>query len=604
MSLIRVADYIARFIEKELGVREVFLVSGGGMMFLSDGIALNPNLQAVCTHHEQAAAMAGCGYAKYRNDFSVVMLTTGCGGTNGITGLLNAYQDSARVFFISGQCKRKETVRNSGLPLRQFGVQEADIIAVVQSLTKYAVMVNVPEEISFHLEKAAWEATHGRPGPVWIDVPMDVQGAQVDESALVHFIPPETNTVAVPNGQDFDYLATALKNAKRPLIVAGQGVRLSGSIEAFKCFAEKHSIPFVASRLGIDLLPSDHPLFIGRIGNKGDRAGNFAVQNADLILVLGSRLSVSSTGHEYSTFGREAKIIVVDVDPVEHAKNTVRIDRLIVCDLGQFFARLPDLKTAPHDGWVSTCSRWKAEWPVCLPEYSDDSLGINLYYCVDRLSAVLNGKPAVVISDAGSAFYVTSQGIVLDQEHRYVTSGGQAEMGFSLPAAIGVAFAARKGTQIFAITGDGSLQMNIQELQTLKHYGVPVKLIVWNNDGYLSIRATQRKFFDGRYIGTDSTSGVSFPDLSAVAKAYGLRFIRVSHSADLSETFAGMLQMEEPIICEIMCMRDQEIVPTVSSKRLADGSMVSLPIEDMYPFLPRVKFKEEMIILPLETSNG
>jgi len=604
MSMIRIADYIATFIEKKLGVREVFLVSGGGMMFLSDGIAQNANLRAVCTHHEQAAAMAGCGYAKYKNDFSVVMLTTGCGGTNGITGLLNAYQDSACVFFITGQCKRKETVRNSGLPLRQFGVQEADIIAIVQSLTKYAVMVNDPKEIAFHLEKAAWEATHGRPGPVWIDVPMDVQGAVVDEESLLHFAPSDADAPETPSAKDFSYLASAMANAERPLIVAGQGVSLSGSNETFKLFAEKYDIPFVVSRLGIDLLPSNHPLFVGRIGNKGDRAGNFAVQNADLLLVLGSRLSVSSTGHEYQTFGREAKIVVVDIDPVEHAKKTVRIDRLILSDLRRFFALVPDMQPKPHENWVSRCNHWKSEWPVCLPEYSDDSQGINLYYCVDRLSDALKGKHVVFISDAGSAFYVVSQGVILDKGQRYITSGGQAEMGFSLPAAIGVAFAVEKGTQVFAITGDGSLQMNIQEFQTLRHYGIPVKLIVWNNDGYLSIRATQRKFFAGRYIGTDSTCGVSFPDLSAIAKAYGLKYIRVSRSADLSETFASMLKMDEPVICEIMCMRDQEIVPTVSSKRLADGSMVSLPLEDMYPFLPRDRFKKEMIVRPLEASNG
>jgi len=604
MATVRVADYIASFIEKELGVRDVFMVSGGGMMFLSDGIARNPNLRAVCTHHEQAAAMAGCGYAKFRNGFSAVMLTTGCGGTNGITGLLNAYQDSARVFFISGQCKRKETVRNSGLPLRQLGVQEADIVALAQPLSKYAVMVNAPEEVPFHLEKAAWEARRGRPGPVWVDVPMDVQGAMVDEGEFVHFVPPGPGADAGPSGQDYGYLAAELAKARRPLVVAGQGIRLSGSIDAFRSFVERHGIPFVASRLGIDVLPSGHPLFVGRIGNKGDRAGNFAVQNADLLLVLGSRLSVSSTGHEYGAFAREARVIVVDADPVEHSKNTVRIDRLIVSDLGLFFANLPGLKTLPHGGWNATCSRWKAEWPVFQPGQEEDSCGIDLYHCIDCLSKALRGAPAAIISDAGSAFYVTSQGIDLDEGQRYITSGGQAEMGFSLPAAVGVAFAAGRETQIFAVTGDGSLQMNIQELQTLKHHGVPVRLIVWNNDGYLSIRASQRKFFDGRYIGTDSTSGVSFPDLSKIAGAYGIRFIRVARGSDLPGAFRDMLAADGPVICEVMCIRDQEIIPSVASKRLADGSMVSLPLEDMYPFLPRDKFMEEMIVRPLEASNA
>jgi|694.fasta_scaffold115271_2 acetolactate synthase-1/2/3 large subunit len=601
MSLIRVADYIASFIEKELGVHDVFMVSGGGMMFLSDGIALNKNLRAVCTHHEQAAAMAGCGYAKLRNSYAAVMVTTGCGGTNAITGLLNAFQDSARVVFISGQSKRKETIRNSGLALRQFGVQEADIIAIVQSITKYAVMVNNPLEISFHLEKAAWMANTGRPGPVWIDVPMDVQGSMIDERELVHFSQPTLGieTVIAP---DIDYLAAALKGAKRPLIVAGQGIRLSNTCHAFRSFIESHGIPFVVSRLGIDILPSDHPLFIGRIGNKGDRAGNFAVQNADLLLVLGSRLSVSSTGHEYQTFGREARIIVLDIDSIEHAKNTVRIDRFIQCDLRHFFGLSSFFKTDFPSTWVHTCARWKKQWPVFQPDYSDDSQGINLYCCIDRLSRALKGQPAAIISDAGSAFYVTSQGILLGDEQRYITSGGQAEMGFSLPAAIGVAFAAKSGTQIVAITGDGSLQMNIQELQTLKHHYLPIKLIVWNNDGYLSIRASQRKFFDSRFIGTDNESGVSFPNLMSIAQAYGLKYVRISRSADLLPIFQEILLLDEPVVCEIMCMRDQEIIPSVSSKRLSDGTMVSLPLEDMYPFLSRDEFKREMIVTPLESS--
>jgi acetolactate synthase-1/2/3 large subunit len=564
---------------------------------------MNKNLRAVCTHHEQAAAMAGCGYAKLRNSFAAVMLTTGCGGTNAITGLLNAFQDSARVVFISGQSKRKETIRNSGLALRQFGVQEADIIAIVQSISKYAVMVNDPHEIAFHLEKGAWLAGHGRPGPVWIDVPMDVQGAVVDEADLVHFERP-IQDVGAMSPSDFAFLSDAMARSQRPLVVAGQGIRLSDTGQAFRSFIETHQIPFVVSRLGIDILPSDHPLFIGRIGNKGDRAGNFAVQNADLLLVMGSRLSVSSTGHEYHTFGREARIIVLDVDPIEHAKNTVRIERFILCDLRRFFGLSLEFMTRSPVAWVNTCARWKKQWPVFQPEYTGDSHGINLYCCIDRLSSALRGQPAAIISDAGSAFYVTSQGIWLDDHQRYITSGGQAEMGFSLPAAIGVAFAAERGTHIIAITGDGSLQMNIQELQTLKHHHLPVKLIVWNNDGYLSIRATQRKFFDGRFIGTDPASGVSFPDLMSVAQAYGLKYVRISRSADLVPIFRQILTLDEPVICEIMCVRDQEIVPSVSSKKLPNGAMVSLPLEDMYPFLSREEFKREMIVQPLESSGS
>ncbi len=594
----RVADYIAEYICR-LGVKDVFMVSGGGMMFLSDGLALNPEINVVCTHHEQAAAMAAVGYAKYNESFGVAYITTGCGGTNAVTGLLDAWQDNVPCLFISGQCKRKETVRNSGLPLRQLGVQEVDIIAVVEPLTKYAVMVNEPEMIAWHLDKAVHLARSGRPGPVWLDIPMDVQAATIDETGLERF---DQSTVPAgfiiePTPQDLSRVAALFSSAKRPIIVAGQGIRLAGAIPAFRRFIEENGIPVVASRLGIDMLPSEHPLFIGRIGNKGDRAGNFAVQNADLVLVIGSRLSVSSTGHEYQSFAREAKIVIVDIDPVEHQKNTVRIDLFINADAGRFLdsVRLVDLPAGRS--WAEKCLEWKLKWPVCLPEYAG-SKEVNLYYFVDRLTRIMKSD-AVVVSDAGSAFYVVSQGGQFNRDQRYVTSGGQADMGYSLPAAVGVSIARGKG-EVLAITGDGSFQMNIQELQTVVHNRLPVKLFVWNNDGYLSIRASQNKFFEGRLIGTDATSGVSFPDTAKIAGAYGIKYFKVAESARLDDVLTEVLNYPGAVICEVICLRDQEIVPTVASYRKEDGSMVSRPIEDMYPFLDREEFRKEMIVKPIE----
>lgn len=594
----RVADYIAEYIH-QLGVKNVFMVSGGGMMFLSDGLAQHPHLKVICTHHEQAAAMAAVGYAKFNESYGAAYITTGCGGTNALTGLLDAWQDNVPCIFISGQCKRKETVRNSGLPLRQFGVQEADIIPVVQPMTKYAVMVNEPEKIAWHLDRAAYLARSGRPGPVWLDIPMDVQGATIDETNLERFDPAceQTTYQIAPTSEALDKVSGLLAAAKRPMIVAGQGIRLAQAIPVFRKFIEEYGIPVVASRLGIDMLPSDHPLFIGRIGNKGDRAGNFAVQNADLVLVIGSRLSVSSTGHEYQTFAREAKIVIVDIDPVEHQKNTVRIDYFINADARNFLERCKPQKLTNYSAWSDTCLKWKKKWPVCLPEYAT-SEKVNLYYFVDCLTRMMKSD-AVLVSDAGSAFYVASQGGQFNNEQRYVTSGGQADMGYSLPAAIG-ASAARGNGEVLAITGDGSLQMNIQELQTIAHNRMPVKLFVWNNDGYLSIRASQSKFFEGRFIGTDSTSGVSFPDTGKIAAAYGIKFFRVNSSRELEAVLKEVLAFDGPAICEVMCIRDQEIVPTVASYRKADGTMVSRPIEDMYPFLDRDEFRQEMIVKPLD----
>jgi acetolactate synthase-1/2/3 large subunit len=596
----RVADYIAEYIYQQ-GVRYVFMVSGGGMMFLSDGIAVHPYLKAVCNHHEQAAAMAAVSYAKYTQNLGVCYVTTGCGGTNAITGLLNSWQDNIPCLFVSGQSKRKETVRNSGLRLRQFGVQEADIVAIVQPLTKYAVMMNKPELIAYHLDKAIWLARHGRPGPVWLDIPLDVQSAQIDADNLLRFCPEDYihEDYSMPTDDEVANVARLIEKSERPVIVAGQGVRLGKAIPAFRAFIEKFKIPFVVSKLGVDLLPSAYPLFIGRIGNRGDRAGNMAVQNSDLVISIGCRLSVSSTGYEYDKFAREAKILVVDIDPVEHKKNTIRIDRFIQADVKLFLERMLTLTpSSPTTAWLEKCQYWKAKYPVCLSEYADDSKGINLYYFVECLSKTLK-KDSVVVSDAGSAFYVTTQAIRLKEGQRLITSGGQAEMGYTLPATIGVCYAKNKG-EVIGITGDGSFQLNIQELQTIVYNDLPIKIFVWNNDGYLSIRATQRRFFERRFIGTDSMSGLSFPSIEKIAGAYGLKYFRLTHSHNLMGGIKQVLDYPKAVLCEVICIRDQEIVPVVSSIQKEDGTIVSKPLEDMYPFLDREEFYKEMIIKPLE----
>lgn len=594
----RVCDYIADFISKQ-GVKDVFMVSGGGLMYLTDGLACNQNINVVCCHHEQAAAMASVAYAKYRG-LGCAYVTTGCGGTNAVTGVLNAWQDNTPCLFISGQCKRKETLRNAGVPIRQIGVQEADIVKIVESITKYSVMVNDPLEIGYHLEKAAYLAKSGRPGPVWIDVPMDVQAAQVDVGNMRHFDMGELyQEKTKATDKEIQDIITDLEKAKRPVVLAGGGIRLAGAIDEFDEFIHKYRIPFVCSRMGTDVLPTMDVLNIGRIGNKGMRSANFALQNADYVLVLGSRLSVSSTGQEYEYFAREAKVTVVDIDKYEHTKNTVHIEQVIIADVKDVLSKLPLDREMDFSGWAEICYSWKEKYPVCLQEYYDSKDGINMYLFVEELSKVLKDD-SVMIGDAGSAVYVPAQGIKTKfRSQRYITSGGQAEMGFSLPAAIGVS-AARCAGEVLAITGDGSLQMNIQELQTLKYYQFPVKLFVWNNDGYLSIRATQRKFFDGRFIGTDSTSGVSFPDLEKISDAYGLRYVRISDISKIHEQLLEVLSYQEPVVCEVMCIRDQPVIPTVSSRQNTQGQMVSMPIEDMAPFLDREEFLANMIVKPVE----
>lgn len=602
----RVCDYIAEFIVTQLRVDRVFMLTGGGAMFLNDGIAKRPELKPVFNHHEQACAMAAVGYAKFSGQFGVVNVTTGCGATNAITGLLDAYQDNVPCLFLSGQVKRKETLRNSGLAIRQIGVQEVDIVSIVSSLTKYAVVVNEPNDIAYHLGKAAYLAASGRPGPVWLDIPLDVQGALVDPARLRTFDATEVvkefkEHMTEEEGRELERL---LRHAQRPVVIAGNGIRLSTTMQQFRSFVERNQLPVVVSYLGVDLLPSDHPLNVGRIGIKGDRAGNFAVQNSDLVLALGTRLCVPMTGYEYGLFAREAKVVVVDIDPLEHRKNTIRIDRVINADLRCFFRDLDAITCVPwrqRCEWVLKCQHWRGIWPVCLPEYRDEQHGVNMYTFTEILSARMPDDAAVV-SDAGSSYYVTSQAIRIRAEQRYITSGAQADMGFTLPAAIGVC-AARGMKPVIGVTGDGSLQLNIQELQTVVHSRMPVKLFVLNNNGYMSIRATQTKFFEGRLIGTDKSSGLSFPGVARIADAYRIPYRLIDSVENARAVIDEVLALEGPVVCEVMCPENQEVVPTVSSVRRADGRMESKPLEDLYPFLSREEFRREMIVPTVDAET-
>lgn len=589
----RVADIVASFLV-EKGIKDIFTLTGGGAMFLNDGIESNVNINAICNHHEQACAMSAVGYAKYKNGLAAVMLTTGCGATNSITGLLDAWQDNTPVIFISGQIKRKETSRNSKTELRQFGVQEADIVTVVDSLTKYAVMINEPNDILYHLQKAVYMALNGRQGPVWIDIPLDVQGAFVKDENLRHFV--QDNLFENKEIKGIDKFIEIYSNAKRPIILAGNGVRLSGSVDKLRSFAKNHNIPCVVSYLGADYFEQDNPNYVGRLGIKGDRAGNFAIQNSDLIICLGSRLSVCLTGFEYDLFARDSKLIVVDIDENEHKKHTVTIEQFIDADVGYFLDQINLKVEKKHsDNWQDKCIHWKNKWPVYQKGY--DSSSVNMYEFVKALSELAN-EDSIVVSDAGSSYYVTSQSFTLKSiNQRYITSGAQADMGFSLPAAIGACISANK--PVIGITGDGSFQLNIQELQTVKHYNLPVKLFVWNNNGYLSIRATQDKFFDGRRIGTDSASGVSFPEVEKISYAYDLPYVKINNVSELRKKLSGIIDSKGPVVCEVICPEFQEIIPAVSAVKNDDGSMTSKPIEDMYPYLDRDEFYREMINKPL-----
>ena len=586
--MVRVADYVAKFLESK-NIKHVFTVTGGGAMFLNDGLAKNTNIKGIFNHHEQACAMAAVGYSKVNNKTAVVMPTTGCGGTNTITGLLDAWQDSNKVVFISGNVNKKETTYCSDIPLRKFGVQEANIVEIVKPITKYATMITDATSIAYELEKAFSICESDRPGPVWVDIPLDIQGTFIDEDNLEHYIPESTQF----KNLDYTIFEQYLKEAQRPVVIAGYGIHLANAKEDFIKFIEKYNLPVTFTYLGIDFLPSDHPLYIGRLGTKGDRAGNFAVQNSDLVISLGSSLSVSITGFRYETFAREAKKFVVDIDENEHRKNTISIDYILKANVKDFLKNC-NIKYKTDQSWINKCINWRNKWPVFNENYKDTTNGINIYYFLNELSKH-NKSDAITISDAGSAYYTTSQALQIKNKQRYITSGAQADMGFTLPASIGVAIASNS-KNIIGITGDGSFQMNIQELQTIVNFNLPIKTFILNNGGYLSIRNTMDKFFESRYYGTDTKSGLTFPEIEKIAYAYGLPYYKLETSNDLNNKLKEILSLEGYALIEVICPFKQDIVPSSSAKQNEEGKIVSQPLENMFPFLSKEEFKNEMII--------
>lgn len=600
MNMIRVADFIANFISDVLQVKDVFMVSGGGIMHLTDALYLNRKINVICTHHEQTSSMALEAYSRATEHFGVGFFTTGPGATNTITGLVGAWQDSVPCLFISGQTKRKETIYNSGIKgLRQFGVQEVNILPIIESITKYAVLLNKPEDVKYELEKMVYIAKSGRPGPVWFDVPLDVQGALIEPSNLRSFSPGEIKKIKTkPTKKELENFEKLLRECRRPVIIAGQGIRIARALDDFKEFIEKFNIPVVTTYLGIDVLSSDHFLNIGRAGIKGTRAGNLAVQNSDLVISIGSSLHVGVIGYEYELFAREAKKVVIDIDRTAHLKKTINIDLYINSNAKEFLKSVKEFEIINfYEDWVPTCIKWKKKYPVCLKEYADLKEKINMYYFIEKLSQILSDDDIIVI-DAGSAYYAVSQGIKIKAKQRYITSGALATMGYTLPASIGVSVATKK--RVIGITGDGSLQFNLQDLQSIVHHKLPVKLFVLNNEGYLSIRSTQEKFFEKRFIGEGPDSGVSCPDTQKISNAYGIKFFIVNKNDELDEIIKMALDYDGPVICEIMMPRDQLIIPTVSSVKKDDGTMVSKPLEDMYPFLDREEFLSNMIIKPMK----
>ncbi len=583
--MIKVADYVMKFLQDK-GVKHAFQVPGGGAMFLNDAVTKS-EISPVFCHHEQACAMAAVGYSKVENVLPLVVVTSGCGSTNAITGVLDAWQDSNPVFIISGQANKKDTTRLSNVPLRKLGVQEVDIIKIVESITKYSVMIDNPENVAMELEKAYHLCTTGRPGPVWIDIPLDVQSTTIDEDELRHWQQDDLQDDLILGKQE--EIFQMLKESKRPIIIAGNGIHLSGARNEFRNFIEKYNIPFTATFLATDIVPDDHPLYIGRLGLKGTRAGNFAVANSDLVISIGSSLSIPVVGFNYKMFAREAKIVEIDIDPTEHKKDTISVDSVIKSDAKEFMQANMTHDYTCNESWVEKCFYWKNKWN---PFDREDIEEVNMYSFSKHLSDLCKKRNAAVITDAGSAYYVLAQTV---QNARLILPAAQGEMGFALPASIGVYFA-DDSLDLIAVTGEGSLQFNIQEIQTMVQNNIPAKIFVLNNGGYFSIKNTQTKYFDKRYSGIDKDSGISFPECERISNAYGIKYFKVDSSENAENIIKNVLEYDGCCMCEVICPPDEKIYPTSAAKQLPDGRMMSQPLENMAPFLPDEEFEKEMIV--------
>jgi acetolactate synthase-1/2/3 large subunit len=603
--MIRVADYIAKKIEST-GTKHVFMICGGGAMHLNDAIS-RTSMQFVCNHHEQASAIAAEGYARTKNGLGVVIVTSGPGGTNTLTGVNGQWLDSVPVLYISGQVKFETCIESCpDVGLRQLGDQETNIVDIVRPVTKYATMLTEPKDVRKEFEKAIHIATTGRPGPVWIDVPLNVQGALVDEESLEPFRNFEGPTWFV--GGELDHKVSevidALKSAERPVFVAGHGIRIAGSKKTFLELAEKLGIPIVTTFNGFDLIPSKHPLFIGRIGTIGDRAGNFAIQNADLLLSVGTRNNLRQVSYFWQAYARAAKKVIVDIDKAELNKPTLKPDIAVHSDAGDFLRMMQkqaNLEKLPEwASWTEWCRQRKERYPTVLPEYWQVKDKVHPYPFIKTLTDQVESDTVVVAGNGTACVAMFQAGIVKENQRIFWNSGG-ASMGYDLPAAIGACFAS--GKEVVCLAGDGSLQMNIQELQTTVYHKLPLKIFVLNNWGYISIRQTQDSFFGGHHVGCDETCGVSFPEFEKVAAAYGLQTMKLDSHEDMEEKIKQVLDCDGPFLCEVMLIPDYKFSPKLSSEKKPDGRIVSKPLEDMFPFLDREEFRRNMIIPVMDEQN-
>lgn len=587
---IRVADYLTNKLY-EAGGEVVFLITGGMIMHLTDALKVHGRQRYICCHHEQAAVMAAEAYGRMTGKLGVAYVTAGPGALNTLAGVVGAYVDSSPCIIVSGQSKVSQSTVTS---CRQFALQGFNTLPIFKQVTKYAIMLTDVTRVKYEVEKCIQMAKAPRVGPVWIELPIDIQGATFDPDDYEGYVP-ELQTPEENDWKQIEKVAACLKASRRPCLLAGAGVRLAGAVDDYNSFVRDFCIPTITSRLGMDLTGYDNPFFVGRPGTYGDRPANFSVQNSDLFISVGSRLSIGMVGYDFEHFAENAQKIMVDVDLRELEKPAVRPDIPVRMDAKLFFQMLREaLGDFKFDNqtWIDQTRFWKKNYLVDLPEYKNEPEGINSYHFMTRLSEYA-GSDEVFVCDTGSCFHVFAQAFRVKNGQRHIITGGLSTMGYC-PASIGVAMAA-EGRDVYCITGDGSLQFNLQEFQTIVHNRLPIKTIILNNNGYLLIRHTQNNFQGGRLIGTHAETGVSFPDMKKIANAYGIKYISAARLDELDFALEELFKYKGPVIFEVMTPQNQMLIPRVASKKMDDGSMVSMPYDNMFPFLPSEEYERNCV---------
>jgi acetolactate synthase-1/2/3 large subunit len=597
----KVSDYIIKYLE-QLQVDHMFMLPGGGAMHLNDSLGKSEKIQYVVCLHEQACAIAAEAYARVTNKPGLLMVTTGPGGTNALTGVAAAYVESTPMIVLSGQVKIADQIRDQGI--RQQGMQELDIISIVKPITKYAVMVTDPQEIRYHLDRAIYEATTGRKGPVWLDIPLDVQASQIDEKVLKGWNPPvvtneEKNAKEAELEQQVLKVIDCLNKSKRPVLLAGNGIRLSEGREVFDRLVDALKIPVLTTWNGIDLIGDDHPLFFGRPGGMGQRYANFVQQNSDFYLSIGARMNLLQTGYNFDGLAREAVKIMVDIDEKELHKTNVRPNIAIAADAKQFMELLlknkDKIEKRDDKEWIAYANRMKEKYPIVQPQHREQEKEVNTYALLEEITSQMISDDVYVSGSSGTCVDVSMQTFRVKKGQRVFSTKGLASMGFGVPATIGACLASGRRRTV-CVNGDGGFQMNIQELETIHRLNLPIKIFVLNNHGYAQIHATQKNIFAGHYVACDAESNLTLSPISDVASAYRLKTVQIHSNKELQKKVHEVLDFDGPVICEVFVPIDLSAVPKQVSYKRSDGQMESLPLEYMNPPLPQEEFEEDMLI--------